>query len=183
MTVVFAICLTGGLLALAAGCGSKPAAPPQFVYEQEAIEVHIKADPQLNLYDGLPHTLLLCVYQLREPNAFNQLSDQPGGIYTLLECAPFDPSVTAAKRLIVHPDQDVKYLLDRAEGTRFLSIVAGYYGLQKGNILRFYDIPVIEERQGLTGKVAKPGHLTIELNLGPQRIEDQAETGAPAKAN
>ncbi|VBB46645.1 Type VI secretion system outer membrane lipoprotein TssJ [uncultured Desulfatiglans sp.] len=178
--------LLWGIIAGLAGCASSPPlppSPPEFTYEEEAIELYIKADPRLNLYDGLPHTLLLCVYQLRDPNSFHQLADQPGGIYKLLECAPFDASVAAAKRLIVHPDQDLKYPLDRAEGARYVAVVAGYYALQKGNIIRLFDVPVVVEKPEAKGRqpVSRPAHLTVELDLGSERIEDRPANDAPPK--
>jgi hypothetical protein len=40
-------------------------------------------------------------------------------------------------------------------------------------MVRMFDIPVIEEKKGFIRrkKVIKPGHLTIELTLGPQQIQ------------
>lgn len=188
ITSICAGCLLWGVIAGLVGCAKSPPlppSPPEYTYEKEAIELHVKSDPRLNLYDGLPHTLLLCVYQLRDPNTFLQLADQPGGIYKLLECAPFDPSVAAAKRLIVHPDQDLKYPLDRAEGARYVAVAAGYYALQKGNIVRFFDIPVVVEKPEAKGlqPVSRPGRLTIELNLGSERIEDKPATDPPSKTD
>jgi len=45
-------------------CSSAPKAtpvtvPPDWRYEKNAIDLHIKADPKLNLFHKSPHTLLL----------------------------------------------------------------------------------------------------------------------------
>jgi len=81
-------------------CAAKQLPPPESAYEEGAIKVHVKADPKLNLSDGKAHTLLVCVYQLKDPNALNQLSGDDDGLYRLLECGLFDASVAGAKRLI-----------------------------------------------------------------------------------
>ena len=156
-------------------CASMPLAPPEWVYEKEAIRLHLKADFQLNLHAGTPHTLLMCVYQLRNPNTFNQLAGDNNGIYKLLECGLFDDSVVGTERLIIHPGQDLTFTLNRAEGAKYVAIVAGYYLLRKERIIRLFDIPVIVERKGwnkLT-KILRPGPLNIELRLGQQQIKER----------
>ena len=158
---------------LLTACASAPLPPPEWTYEKDAIEIQVKADPKLNFDDGVPHTLVLCLYQLRDPNTFNQLSDDTDGIYKLLECQLFDGSVATAKRLIVHPGQDTKVTLDRAEGAKYVAIAAGYYVLQKDRMIQLIDIPVAIETKGLIKrtKLSKPGRLTIQLDLGPSQIK------------
>jgi type VI secretion system VasD/TssJ family lipoprotein len=134
-------------------------------YERDAIRLHLVSDPNLNLFGGTPHTLLLCMYHLRDPNAFNQVLDEKDGLVKLLECSRFDPSVTYAKKVVVQPRQEVTESLDRAEGARYVGIVAGYSQLQRERVTRFYEIPV--------GAIIKsPQRLDIELYLGPQEIQD-----------
>lgn len=154
-------------------CASQPLPPPEWRYEKEAIHIHINADSQLNLSEGMPHTLLICVYQLRDPNVFNQLADHNDGLYKLLECDLFDASVTSSKRLIINPGQDSDLVLDRSEGSKYVAILAGYYSIQKERILRLLDIPVIVEKKGWIKrtKIKKPGPLNIELTLGPRQIQ------------
>ena len=158
---------------LAVACASQPLPPPKWSYEKDAIEIHLQADPKLNFDDGVAHTLLVCLYQLKDPNAFNQLSDDTDGIYKLLECGLFDAGVATSKRLIVHPGKDVTVTLDRAEGAKYVAAVAGYYVLQKDRMIRMFDIPVVIEKKGFikTTKISKPGILKIELELGPSQIK------------
>ncbi len=158
---------------LLTACASAPLPPPEWTYEKDAIEIQVKADPKLNFDDGVPHTLVLCLYQLRDPNTFNQLSDDTDGIYKLLECGLFDGSVATAKRLIVHPGQDTKVILDRAEGAKYVAVAAGYYVLQKERMIQLIDIPVTIETKGLIKrtKLSKPGRLTLPLELGPSQIK------------
>ena len=79
------------LICLIYSCASRPVAPPkEWRYEKDAVRFHLKADSQLNLHEGMPHTLHVCVYQLRDPHAFVQLIEDEDGLYRLLECSRFD---------------------------------------------------------------------------------------------
>jgi type VI secretion system VasD/TssJ family lipoprotein len=145
--------------------------PPGWEYQREAIRLNLKSDSRLNLYQGIPHTLLLCVYQLRDPNAFTQVREEKDGISKLLECSRFDPSVTRSKSFVVQPGEEISEAFDRAEGTKYVGIVAGYY-LQKTNrITHLFHIPIIEEKKGGT-LTQKPGVLNITVHLGPQEIQE-----------
>ena len=152
-------------------CASKPPIPTDWPSEKSAIHLHIMADSELNRYDGTPHTLLLCVYQLQSENAFDQLAEDKDGIYKLLECSLFDASVVRAKRLIVRPGQDSTIDIHRAEGAKYVGVVAGYFFLERERIVRLFDVPLIEEKKGWRReRFKKPGLLNIELALGPEQI-------------
>ncbi|RLB43306.1 MAG: type VI secretion system lipoprotein TssJ [Deltaproteobacteria bacterium] len=174
MRKTFRFLLLLGIIMLVASCASKPLPPPQYSYGKGAITFHLKSSPQLNLYQGSSHTLLICVYQLRDPNGFNQLSGDEDGLYKLLECAPFDGSVTYVKRLVVQPGQNVSFDLDRAEGTKYVGFVAGYSQLTKENIVRLFRIPVVVEKKGFirTTKTQKPAPLQVQVVLGSYSIEE-----------
>lgn len=154
-------------------CAAKVLPPPQWSYEKDAIKLGIIADPLLNLDDGTAHTLHVCVYQLKDPNGFNQLANDPDGLYKLLDCGVFDQSVAASKRLIVNPGEKTTLVLDRAENAKYLAIVAGYYGLLKDRITRLVEIPVIISEEGVFAKKRKniPGRLDVSVFLGPQQID------------
>lgn len=164
--------LMAGSILLLAGCAAKQLPPPQWTYEKEAIRLHIKADGKLNLDEGEAHTLLLCAYQLSDPNTFNQLANDQDGLYTLLDCSLFGDGAAAAKRLILQPGQDINMALDRAEGARYVAIVAGYYILEKERMVKMVEIPEFVEKKGLIkkSKTRKPAPLNIDLILGPQQI-------------
>lgn len=136
-------------------------------YEKEAVRIHFKGDPLLNLYQGKAHTLVVCVYNLKELNGFNTLADGKGGLPALLECNRFDPGVTYAKRLIVQPGMDTRETLDRTEGTRYVALVAGYYSLHKANTVRVYQVP--------TSFFNNPKKLDIKLHMGSAGIQEAKE--------
>lgn len=158
-----------GLVFLVCSCASKPLPEPVVEYAKNAVIIYVKADPQLNLYAGTPHTLFVCIYQIKDPNAINQLAGDQDGLCRLLECSLFDASVTAAKKLIIQPGQQETFVLDRAEGTRYVAVVAGYSRIEKDRILRVYDIPVKGFIRRFIG--SRFDILGFELKLGPKQIQ------------
>lgn len=158
---IIGLCIVALALCSCSGLGRTP----EYSYEKEAIRITLQGDPRLNLYQGSAHTLVVCTYQLRDPNGFNQLVDERGGLSKLLECGRFDPSVAYTKRLVVQPGQSLTEKLDRAEGAKYVSVVAGYYNLTKEGTVRLYQIPVGTISQ-------RAGSVTIDLYLGPQSIHD-----------
>lgn len=154
-------------------CAKKVLPPPQWTYEKDAVKIEIQADAMLNQDNGKAHTLLLCVYQLRDPNGFNQLSQDRNGLYQLLECKLFDAGVASARRLIVNPGETTTLLMDRAENAKYLAVAAGYYTMETERITRLIDIPVVIEEKGFftREKIQKPGLLDVILILGPEQVE------------
>lgn len=141
------------------------ASAPKYVYEEGAVNLQLKSAPDVNLYDGKSHTLLLCVYQLKDPNAFNQLFDEEDGISKLLECSRFDASVMSSKRIVIQPNEESTKTLDRSEGTKYVGIIAGYFQMEKKHIMRLIQVPL-----GMfTGS---PKKMDIKLYLGPKGIQE-----------
>lgn len=139
------------------GSGTGKSAP----WREKSIDLSIKGDPQLNLYQNSSHTIYLCTCQLKDPNAFNQLIDERGGMEKLLsECNRFDGSVAYTKRYVIQPGQLVNDKQDHAEGARFMGMVAGYYSMKKDHVVRLFPL-------------SKTLSMTIEL--GPRGIQNIRE--------
>jgi type VI secretion system VasD/TssJ family lipoprotein len=143
------------LALLTSSCSMFSSQASREAYKKEDISIIIKADPQLNKYKNSAHALYLCIYQLKDPNGFNQLTEDKDGIGKLMECNRFDPTVGNAKRLVIQPGQEMKDIRDRAEGTRYIGIVTGYYGTG---------------REKLTHILPHKPASSIEINLGPNEI-------------
>ncbi len=150
----------------------KPDPVPVRGFVEKAIKVNYHADKQLNLYEDKSHTILMCLFQLTDPNVFNELSKSKDGLNKLLECSRFDGSVVGFKRIIVQPGENKTVHLDRAEKAKWIGLVAGYYDLAPGQITRLYEIPVIIKTKGLLfkKKIAAIGKMTINLYFGPNAI-------------
>jgi type VI secretion system VasD/TssJ family lipoprotein len=166
------------LVLLAPGCGggssSDPTkSKPQWTYAPGSLELRFRADKMLNLYDAQGHTLMLCIYQLSDPNGFNNLVKTETGLRKLLECKDFDPTAVYFQQLIVQPGEDRVIPLDRAEKATFVAVVAGYYELAPQRSTRLFQIPVLERDEGIltTDMVRTPGKLLVNLFLGPLGIQ------------
>ena len=172
--------LAVSLLAFTA-CASKPTPKPgRPEFLERGVVMHLEADPQLNLYESQPHTLLLCVYQLVDPNGFNQYREDYAGITKLLEGERFDASVASVKRVFVQPGASQNLVLDRAEGARYVGVVAGYYNMNKDRVTRLMEIPLLEQTKGWISKETtySYGILDVTLKLGPEDLHEVGRTQA-----
>lgn len=139
-------------------------------FEKKAIEISYQADKNLNLYDEKPHTILMCLYQLSDPNVFNELSKSEDGLNKLLTCSRFDESVVGFMQIIVQPGESKSLYLDRAENAKWAGLVAGYYNLSPGLITCLFEVPIVTKRKWLLFKKPIPGNLSINLSLGSNKI-------------
>lgn len=175
-------------LLLAACGGSKPPPPkpyevpqkaesPQamkWTYAPRALTLEYTADPELNTYEGFSHNLLLCIFQLGDPAAFEELAANEGGIRKLLACDRFDKSVVHFERRFVSPGSKATLTMDRAEGAQFVGVVAGYYDLQPGLVTRTWQFPLKVDQEGMLfwkSDVYSPGTLDMFLLFGPNSIQ------------
>ncbi|MBS3780009.1 MAG: type VI secretion lipoprotein TssJ, partial [Desulfovermiculus sp.] len=91
----------------------------------------------------------------------------------LLQCSRFDPSVTMTKKVVMQPKTESTLVLDRAQGTRYVGIVAGYSNLDMNEAVDLMEIPVIEETTGWIRKqtTRRLGKLERTIVLGPTGIQ------------
>jgi type VI secretion system VasD/TssJ family lipoprotein len=168
------VLLTLLLIAVLSACMSSPASPPEWKMQKEGIILNLKADGRLNESRGKAYTLYFVVYQLINPNGFNQLSQDNDGLGKLLESKIFDSSVASVKSVVVYPGSDVTYRMDRAEGAMYVGVVAGYNVMAKERMVKLFEVPVYVKYNNVfrTSKKLVPGNLEINMVLGPQQIED-----------
>ena len=139
--IVFALLLASCAGGSSSGGGAGGAAGSgAYEYEKDAISLHLKGDPKLNLFEKRPHTLLVCIYQLRDPNALNQVLQDAEDVTKLLECGRFDPSIVNTKKFILQPGKEITEALDRVDaeqaGPGEIIAVAGIPGVTIGETVR-----------------------------------------------
>jgi type VI secretion system VasD/TssJ family lipoprotein len=151
-----------------------PVSPAKWLHQKDGIILHIEADNKLNFTRGKAYTLYFVVYQLVDPNSFNQLSGDEDGLSRLLESKIYDSSVAAVQSMVLYPGSDVTYKIDRAEGARYVGVVAGYSVMAKERMVRLFDIPVYTKIDNLLelSRKLSPGQLCIDLYLGDNQIVD-----------
>ncbi|WP_129126963.1 type VI secretion system lipoprotein TssJ [Geomonas oryzae] len=115
------------VIGVMAGCLTAACSPQVRGGQGEVILLRVQTDPQLNRYEKTSHALMLCLYQLREPEGFRLLSEARDGLPRLLECGRFDASVVSVRKIVVQPGQTVSQNCEKAEGARYIGIATGYY--------------------------------------------------------
>lgn len=162
---------------LISSCMLPPASPPDWKMQKEGIVLNLKADNQLNNSKGKAYTLYLVVYQLINPNSFNQLIEDEEGLSKLLESKIYDGTVASVKSMVIYPGSDMTYRMDRAEGAMYVGVVAGYNVMAKERMARLFDVPVYVKFTNIFNLSRKlvPAPLEINLALGPQQIETLKE--------
>jgi len=161
-------------LFLLVSCAGTTVKPPEYNYAKDSIQITVKADNELNRYEGSPHTLMTCIYQLDSRNSFNLLAGDIDGLYTLLECSLFDASVTNVERLIIQPGRLFTVTYDRVDRTRYVAVVAGYNKMDKDGDVRVFEIPIKRKAEGFVSTTITeiPDVLKIDLIMGSERINN-----------
>lgn len=163
------------LLCLSLLLSSCALSPPEWKMDHDAVVLNMEADNKLNYSNGKAHALRFVIYQLDSPNSFNQLVEDEEGLKQLLQSTVYDSNVHAVEDIVVYPGSDVSYRIDRAEGARYIGIVAGYQGLIKDRVAKVYEVPVYVKHKLLFKRKLIPGELVLNLTLGPQQIEQKQE--------
>lgn len=153
-----------------ASLGITPSRP----YAEKAIQIHYRADDNLNRYEDKPHTLMLVVYQVTDIKWFNNNIKDAAGLAILLAAEKPDQSVLAADRFFIEPGDVNQIELDRYENVKWVGLVAGYYDLTPGQVTRSYEMPVTVETKGTFFKTnqARMGLLGMNLYFGPSSIQE-----------
>jgi type VI secretion system VasD/TssJ family lipoprotein len=177
--------LAGVALALG-GCGSSPPKDPLadvvWSYATDSVLFEIAADPGLNQFDGQSHTLLLGIYETADAQAFRNLAADPNALAETMATGKVPPTFAQFSRYVVAPGQHSYLILDRAQNTRSIGLVAGYAQFATANAARQFDVPVVTKTTGFIFRTHTklPGSLVVRLNLGAQGILNaEVEPGGP----
>jgi type VI secretion system VasD/TssJ family lipoprotein len=172
---MMALAGVAGALALS-GCGSSPPKDPLadvvWSYATDSVLFEIAADPGLNQFDGQSHTLLLGIYETADAQAFRNLAADPNALAETMATGKVPPTFAQFSRYVVTPGQHSYLILDRAQNTRSIGLVAGYAQFATANAARQFDVPVVTKTTGFIFRTHTklPGPLVVRLNLGAQGI-------------
>lgn len=150
-------------------CSSSPT-PPQEKFAKQAISITYVSSQKLNSYNNQAHTIPLVVYQLNDIDSFDGLKKDKDGIIKLLKAEKYDKSVMSVEKYYVSPNETKELLLDRAEKTAWVAIVAGYYDMQASQSTLQYQTPPYNALK-LWSSEASQKFLTIKLYLDKSSIE------------
>lgn len=147
---------------------------PKWEFGSNAVTLRLRADNLLNSYENQPHTLVLCIYMLSDPNGFLDLAKNKEGVIKLLGCQRFSDTVVGMQRVVFQPGEVRTVQLDRAERTKYVALAAGYFDLVPDKATRLLPIPVDVATEGwiFKSKYQIPGKLDVYLFLGSNEIRE-----------
>ncbi len=134
-----------------------------WVYEEQAISIKIEASADLNSVSGRPHSLVIGVFQLNDPNTFSGLSVTREGAVQLLDNGLVDDSMVGFQQIIALPGETRTLQLARSRQAKYVGFIVGYFRLNPKLDIRIFPIPIAAV--GNSNK-AKPGKLLISIKLG-----------------
>jgi len=173
-------CLAG-LLLLVTACSSNPelsVEEEKWTYEVRAINLILKAMTDVNSVSGRPHSIVVGLFQMSDPNTFSGLTVTREGSVELLQKGKIDETIVDFRLLTMRPGEQKKVSVSRAEAARYIGIIAGYFKLNPRTDVKIFPIPVREIERGLVEKSlaatsmisdqakAVPGKLNIIVDLG-----------------
>lgn len=142
----------------------------KWTFAAKAIELRFKASAGLNMYSGEPHTVVVAIYQMSDPNVFNTYRSSREKLAEIMEPHRFDQSVTAFDQFYLQPGEERVIHLDRAENSRFVAVVAGYFNADPDQVTRLFEIPVTTSA-GVRDIIALPGPLNLNIFAGDNMIQ------------
>lgn len=166
---------------LLAGCASKTVLevkPEDWTFKDRAIQIYSSAPADLNSISGRPHSLMIGVFQINDPNTFQGLSATRDGAIKLLNEGRIDNTIAQFNRLIMQPGEERSASYSRAKGAMYVGIISGYYGLNTDLDVYISPIPVKPAKRGALDIIlsslgliadearAVPDEMFIEVSLG-----------------
>ncbi|MGD9947343.1 MAG: type VI secretion system lipoprotein TssJ [Desulfobulbus sp.] len=147
-----------------------PVPQVKWTFAAKAIEIRFTADAGLNYYDGESHTLAVAVYQMSDPTVYLSYGANRDKLTEIMAAHRFDPSVTSFNQLFLQPGEERVVRIDRAENSRFVGVVAGYFQSDPDQTTRLFEVPVVVT-PGKDEVLAAPGTLNINIFAGRNMIQ------------
>lgn len=134
-----------------------------WVYEEQAIKIKIIASSDLNSVSGRPHSLVIGVFQLSDPNTFHGLSVTREGSVQLLDNGLVDDTIVGHQKIIVRPGEQKIVRLARYLQAKYIGLIAGYFSLNPKLDVKIFVVPLVAQENL---NQAKPGKLFLNIKLG-----------------
>lgn len=199
------ILLSLSLLCCVFGCSSKQQDPPEtqdtknslvlpddtpdkpakdidsvkYKWLRNGIQMEVYSTEELNIYNDVPHNLMVCLYQLSDNEVLNNIVNVAVGgdedfREKLLSCEQFDKTIVNASRFFITPKQHNVLMYDREKDVKSILLVAGYDNSNISHILVQRDIPVLFREVGVIFKEEQYSstYLKMRIFLGKHSIQD-----------
>lgn len=144
----------------------------RWTYEKQAIIVHVSSDKDLNWSDKRPHTLIIGIAEIRDPNGFLPLVQNPDRAMETLASGKKQAGILSVRRFIIPPGTDADIVLDRMRNAMYLGIIAGYSSYSSKKDIQLRSMPVRIKRSGIIFRSNhyRPARASIHLVLGGRHL-------------
>ena len=155
----------------------------QWSFEKKSVVLDVLADPDLNLSDKRPHTLVIGILELQDPNAFLPLIQDPDRAMETLAVGKKRAGILAMWRFIIPPGAHQLLTVDRMNHAQYLGVIAGYsqYSAKQDIVLR--PLPVTVKRTGIIFRRNhyRPARTLASIWLGRRHLLGMAVLDPRAK--
>lgn len=149
-------------------------------FASHAINVTLKAEPGLNSVNDMPNSCAVLIIQSAEKTPLEQLLNNPAQLKALFSGAGAEGAILQVDHFVAMPGQESILHIDRAENTRQIALVAGYFPFpSKKNIARV-EIPLTVQEDGWWNKVWRAELMPLDINitLGSENIVNMHKSNA-----
>jgi type VI secretion system VasD/TssJ family lipoprotein len=155
----------------------------QWNYASAALTLKVSTDAALNNYDGEAHSVVLAVVQSSEAGPFYQLLDTPEQAARVLQGGRPPSGLQQVTRYALEPGRKASIRLDRAQGARFLGVIAAFYDVPLAKTARLFNLPVDVGSSGIMVHTYKatPAPAELTLQLGASDITAASIAAAAAE--
>lgn len=154
------------------GCSAPVTPEPKWDQAEAAVKLVFHADPKLNFYENQPHSVAVSIFQLDEPNAFQQIINTPSNRHLLLSLSATLPPSLASKRFYMMPGETQVLTFDRAERAKWIAVVAGYFDPEENKSALLQEISSAIRRDGLlAGEHATVSNFERIVYLGSRSLK------------
>jgi len=166
MKAVLRVITLLGVAGMLNACVMQQTSGDNLKYAKKAIDVSIACSHDCNYYAGQPHTVYLTFYELSQPNMYNRMLGSQEGIAQLVAGGEFDKTVLTHQSVVIQPGEFRQVLLDRVEGARYLSIIAGYRSGNPRTISRVYPVNLQKTITFFWRDLDKTAKMRVNMRLG-----------------
>jgi len=170
---------------LLAGCGSNSdearqqsirAVPAPFA--NSAITLNLRAEPCLNSVNELPSSCTVLLIQAKDKPSLDKALNNPILVKGLFAGAGSEGDILQLDRYVMMPGQTNILHIDRAQNTRNVALVAGYYPFPAKQHMFTAEIPVETQSCGWWSTVwhSTLAPITLSMVLGSESIINASES-------
>ncbi|MGV7961189.1 type VI secretion lipoprotein TssJ [Photorhabdus tasmaniensis] len=143
------------------------------VYASNAIRLKMTADAQLNVFNNMPNSCTILIAQAEKREQLDKLLANPVLLRNLFAGTGATEQILQLDNYVMMPGQSVSLHIDRAEQTRYIALIAGYYPAPTNRThVRVLSLPLRLEPHGWWNKSwnAEFIPMNVELMLGRYAI-------------